>query len=55
MYAIRRYYVSSHIFIVMYVARGPYVQFWWTDPDWDGATMEQTDINLLSLTVYVNQ
>ena len=33
-----------------------YVQFWYAEPDWDGATTEQTDFQLFaSLFIYVTK
>ena len=49
MQAIRSVYVSFHNIHFMQKARILYGYFRWTDPDWDGATTEQTDIHLLFL------
>ena len=48
----KQYVVSTSIYVLfliideMQMPRILYVQFWCTDPDWDGTTTEQTDIHL---------
>ena len=40
-----------HIIHFMQKVRTLYVQFWCTDPYWDGKTTEQTDAHLFPLIV----
>ena len=49
MLAIRSVYVSFHIFHFIQKARILCVQFWGSDPDWDGATTKQTENHLFPL------